>query len=73
MTITAAKIEDEGSVFSPSYCYFRRYIAEILNDALENGDAVQALKDIQSDFRKALYHELESQGQETLALKILNL
>lgn len=69
---TSESVETAGEVFSYQYEQSRKYIGEMLRDALENGDAISTLEQIQADFRLAMLHELDHQDQEELALSILN-
>lgn len=49
----------------------RDYIAEMVDDALENGDPVETLKSIKDQFDLAFLDVLRAHEQEPLALSLL--
>lgn len=72
MNITENTIESRGNVFASNYCQFRKIIGEELRDALENGDAISTLNQLQDNFRLAFLHALSEHDQTDLAIAILN-
>jgi len=56
--MTEEQIESMPALLESNYCEFRERIRETLSDALENGDAIVAMKTIYGDFMRALSHTL---------------